>query len=379
MQEVVMASGRCAIALVAFAALCAPALGEQRLPELGGRMSCSTALARDETQPVRLEVTRVPLQGVNPARTTIGALNLVGGFHLSSAEKGFGGLSGLDVLEDGDLLAVTDAGEFVWIALDADGVTPVAARMADMRDMEDRSIRSKTLGDAEGLAVADGVALVSFEGEHRILAFDIAECGAGAKGVPIVSSGDLAEAFARQGLSVGGNAGLEALAVAPDGFLLAGLETRAGEASAVSASALEAPPVFDIRMGEGAPPLVGMDILATEDDSTGFTLYSLHRATRALASEVIVILETRFERDVDQSGLPARIVSEADERARTRFRPTVSRKLAAMNVFVTIDNFEGIAARRLPDGRVRLYLIADDNFSASQRTLLMVYDVVAPR
>ena len=46
-----------------------------------------------------------------------------------------------------------------------------------------------------------------------------------------------------------------------------------------------------------------------------------------------------------------------------------------MNLLVTIDNFEGIAARQMPDGRVRLFIVSDDNFSASQRTLLMVYDV----
>jgi len=46
-----------------------------------------------------------------------------------------------------------------------------------------------------------------------------------------------------------------------------------------------------------------------------------------------------------------------------------------MNLLLTIDNFEGIAARRLSDGRVRLYVISDDNFSGRQRTLLMVFDV----
>ena len=46
-----------------------------------------------------------------------------------------------------------------------------------------------------------------------------------------------------------------------------------------------------------------------------------------------------------------------------------------MNVLVSIDNFEGIVARRMPDGRIRLYLVSDDNFSKSQRTLMMVYDV----
>jgi hypothetical protein len=45
---------------------------------------------------------------------------------------------------------------------------------------------------------------------------------------------------------------------------------------------------------------------------------------------------------------------------------------------VTIDNFEGIAAKQMPDGRVRLYIVSDDNFSDSQRTLLMVFDTIRP-
>ena len=44
-----------------------------------------------------------------------------------------------------------------------------------------------------------------------------------------------------------------------------------------------------------------------------------------------------------------------------------------MNIFVTIDNFEGIAARQMPDGSVRLYVISDDNFSIIQRTLLLQF------
>ena len=49
--------------------------------------------------------------------------------------------------------------------------------------------------------------------------------------------------------------------------------------------------------------------------------------------------------------------------------------LAQMNVLVTVDNFEGIAARQMADGRVRLYVVSDDNFSSKQRTLLMIYDL----
>jgi hypothetical protein len=40
------------------------------------------------------------------------------------------------------------------------------------------------------------------------------------------------------------------------------------------------------------------------------------------------------------------------------------------------ENFEAIAARRGPDGRIRLYLLSDDNFSFLQETLFvqLVFD-----
>ena len=44
----------------------------------------------------------------------------------------------------------------------------------------------------------------------------------------------------------------------------------------------------------------------------------------------------------------------------------------------TVDNFEGLAAVPRRDGRVRFYMLSDDNFSASQRTLLLAFDWKAP-
>ena len=41
---------------------------------------------------------------------------------------------------------------------------------------------------------------------------------------------------------------------------------------------------------------------------------------------------------------------------------------------LTVDNFEGLAAVPAPDGGVRFYLISDDNFSPSQRTLQLAFD-----
>ena len=39
-----------------------------------------------------------------------------------------------------------------------------------------------------------------------------------------------------------------------------------------------------------------------------------------------------------------------------------------------MDNFEGLAALPGKAGVVRFYLISDDNFSSSQRTLLLAFD-----
>jgi hypothetical protein len=320
----------------------------------------------------------VRLQALNPSRRTIGELTFVAGFHLTSPDKRFGGLSGLDILDNGDLLAVSDQGDFVWIDLADDGVTPEAVRIASILDAGGEPLRGKSDGDAEGLAVHDGMALISFERNHRILAFDIEACGAAARGAPIVSGpygAPLPDAFARAGIPAGGNEGPEPLAITPDWRLFTGLETKLGDASPLSARPLEAAPDFDLRVGEGAAPFVGLDVIPAGEGGEKIRAYSLHRSFSPLAGNAISIIETGFERYLDQSRLPRRIMSDVDERSHYRYRRQDSRTLAEMNVLVTIDNFEGIAARELPDGRVRLYVISDDNFSSSQRTLLMLFDV----
>jgi hypothetical protein len=365
-----------ALACAAGQALAQPGTGRLQEDYLGPllRTSCPADAKRMEPESIDLKTKRVLLQGVNPGRKTLGELTFVDGFHLTSPDKRFGGLSGIDVLDDGNLLAVSDAGDFVWIGLGADGVTPVSARISGMRDASGDALQGKVAADAEGLAVEGGVALVSFEGDHRVLAFDLGRCGAAARGAPVAGAhGEFGAAFRKANLKVGGNEGPEALALAPGWFMFVGLEARTDNASAISARAIEAPLDFSIRVGESAPSVVGLDVLPRDDD--GLAAYSLHRSTNAMATNVIVLVETLFARDLDQANLPARIISDIDERSRARFRPAASRVLAGMNLFVTIDNFEGVAARRMPDGRVRLYVVADDNFSASQRTLLMVYDV----
>ncbi len=40
---------------------------------------------------------------------------------------------------------------------------------------------------------------------------------------------------------------------------------------------------------------------------------------------------------------------------------------------MSVDNLEGVAARRAKTGETLLYLVSDDNFRATQRTLLLVF------
>lgn len=315
------------------------------------------------------------LDRLGAGRPGVDALTYVGGFHLSSPGERFGGLSGLAVRDDGGLLAVTDAGAFVWIDLARDGATPVAARLAPMRNASGQGFASKGDVDAEGLALLDGLALVSFEQDHRVMAFDLAACGAAARAAALPGmQGVIASAFESADVPPTGNTGVEALAVTSDGVLLYGVEQLVEGASPVSARAMEEPPVFDLALGPGSPQLTGLDTIGDADGRT-FRVYSLHRAP-ALFGEAISVWETTFGRWIDSSGLPAKLADERTERAAVRYRKTGERKLAGMGALpFNIDNFEGIAARAMPDGRVRLWLVSDDNYSARQRTLLMAFDV----
>ncbi len=340
-------------------------------------VSCPQGVRTEAAEEVEMTVKPVPLQGLNPLRRKVGELTFVAGFHLTSPDKRFGGLSGIDILDDGNLLAVSDQGDFVWVDLARDGVTPAAARIASMRDSTGEPLRGKADGDAEGLAFNQGMALVAFERNHRVLAFDLSGCGAGVRGVPIASGGHgagLPAAFERAGIAADANEGPEPLAVTPDWRLFTGVETRVGEASPLSARPIEAAPEFDLRLGEGAAPFVGLDVISSGDRET-VRAFSLHRSFSPLSGNAISIIETDFERHFDQSDLARRIASDIYERARYSFRREGARTLAEMNVLFTIDNFEGIAAKDLPDGGVRLYVVSDNNFSTSQRTLLMVFEL----
>lgn len=332
--------------------------------------SCPAGQAYLEPRPIDIQAEPVSLMRAETTRTRIGALKLVAGFSLTSSDPRFGGLSGLETIGEGRLLAVTDEGYFVWIDLDRERLAPVAARLAPMRDESGADLTAKTDADAEGLAQTDHLTYVSFERRHRLLAFDLAACGAAARGADVLgpSAEDrIAEAFRRSGLSVGPNAGLEALALTQEGVLIMGLETRRDGASPLSVGGLSADPDFSLGLAPGASELVGIDVLSDEETPGAWRVISLHRGIGRVLGDIVAVYETRLERTDSHPG-------SGDERI--RYQLSSSRRLAGFDLRMSVDNFEGVAVERAPGGGLRLYLVSDDNFSTAQRTLLMIFEWV---
>jgi hypothetical protein len=294
-----------------------------------------------------LEVTATPIAfGAERA----GALRYRGGLELSSERDGFfGGLSGMEVLDHERLIAISDDGNWfeAHLVLNEAGdlVGAVDWRSAPMRGEDGEPFADKESGDSEDLAqLPDGRFAVSFEQTQSIRIYDLNRDGPFG---PALAGPVLAETR-----SLPNNVGLEALAAAEDGALIVGAE-GGGEATT---------PVWRAPLDARIPIAPG----ARYPLANGFSLTSLDR----LSGGDFVALE-RFYAPV--IGPRARI---------TRFAFDESgaigdvEELGSLTPPMALDNFEAIAAVRMPDGALRLYILSDNNFSARQRTLLLAFDVI---
>ncbi len=302
----------------------------------------------------------VPLQPIDVAAEEVGLgkadaagealapnVTYAGGWHLTSDEPNFGGLSGLDILQTGDLLAVSDAGAFVQIGM-AEGRPSGGGAISYMRGGDGKLLDGKRSSDSEGLHVGFGLAAVSFERDHRIAVFNLEDCGAAARGVPvgpgsIVSvTGDPPESGLPEDLPE--NGGLEALTF-EDGNLLTGLE-----AGGQDGTPLFRPTIFFGRFFPAGDLQTPNGMKLTGLDTAGGRTFALFRRYLPLFGNTIEV--RRYGTLADDGETLLRLE-----------RP------------LTVDNFEGISARELEDGTMRLYIISDDNFSERQRTLLLAFDV----
>jgi hypothetical protein len=291
-------------------------------------------------------ITAVEIDRHQPGLVEIGEVTFWAGFDLDMADPAFGGLSGLEINQDGtQLTAVSDTGR--WLTADlqhnAEGRLIGLSNLAivPMLDTDGRAIpdlpgdQSKTRGDAEALA-DDGAGgfLVGFERNDRVLdyaSFDVLP-------VPL----DLPAGVARLRL----NSALEAVTYLADGRLLLIAEAPAPGASDIDAW---------IREADGWRAL-------TYIVRDGFNVTDV----AALDDGRVIVLERWF---VAPFFLKIRLREITPDMLDTG-APLDGRIIATFTNSLLIDNFEGLAARPAPDGGTLLYMISDDNFSGHQRTLL---------
>jgi hypothetical protein len=283
--------------------------------------------------PVLVTTERVPI-----THGELSGLALRGAWVLSGDHRDFGGFSGL-AISNGNLVAVTDFGWWFGASLDDDGgsLRLTNARLAPMRDHSGARY-SKAGGDAEGLTRQGDDMVVSFERDHRLMVLH----DSGRLGSPIQS---------RTFEQLRTNKALEALATLPDNRLIVIAEGPDDQGF----------PIFVVDLSgeitEARLPRVGFHLVTGADVGPDGFLYLVLREYSPIFGVSIRVMRYHL----GPNGLP--IYDSAET-------------LAAFEADSGIDNMEGIALDRGLEGDVTLWLISDDNFRLSQRTLLVQFDVL---
>ena len=309
---------------------------------LGAALAALTACAQPSTLPkgpmaagsgITITATPVALNPQDPSQDRIGDFVYAGGLVLSSDQTSrFHGLSDLRVTRDGKLTSMSDEGDLLetLVLLDKAGrvVGLGPGKLTVLTGPDGKPLQGKKEADSEGLAILpNGDRLVSFEGQHRILAYPAA--GGPPRAVPSPSA-----AFPPNG-------GMEALGSDPaagqDAYVTAGEDSGETWTCRLSGTCtpgpkLEKPAEYGV---------VAVDRLANGDAAWLFRAWDPVRGSR----------------------ITLKILGPAGEVARMDMAKPL-----------TVDTLEGVSAVPGKDGAIRFYLLSDDNFSNSQKTILLAFD-----
>lgn len=273
----------------------------------------------------------------------VGSLEYRGGVTLPQGD-GTSGLSSLVVSRDGrSFVALSDRGTVLSgkLVYDPEGLlTRIAdystAQICDGSRKKLRGFRA----DAEALVhLPEGGWLVAFERRHRILRYaegGLTTCGAGSElNLPQDST------------SLPSNEGIEAMVGLPGGKLLLIAEAAQPD---------------DIHH----PAWLGTSGDWQRLSYAGISGFKPTDAALLPDGDLLLL-----ERSVSWFGFEVRLVRVPV----ASIRPGVfgGTEIARLRPPLTVDNFEGLAARRGVNGETLIYLVSDDNFSGLQRTLLFQF------
>jgi hypothetical protein len=329
-------------------------------PRLGALLAAllmAGAAQADEAglQPIPLEAKPITRFLQTSDRTRFGQLEFRGGLDLRSPDRRFSSLSGLDFAQDGTLYAVSDKGRWFSARLvmeDGRLVGLEDAMMAPILNSAGEPLSGKAWGDAEGLRFVErnGVptALVVFERANGVRAF-------AGPDFALADSVDVPVPAAVTGMT--GRDGVEAIAIAPDDGPLGGAMVLAAEVLRDGDG--------DIRAWIVGGPRAGAFSIRRTD------LYNVTDAV-FLPDGDLLILERRVGLPFGISARIRRIAAEDLVPGRT----VDGEILFEAPLGYEIDNMEGMALSKGPDGETLITLVSDNNESPLQRTLLLTFALI---
>lgn len=290
---------------------------------------------------------KIRLHHLDPSITTVGKLTFLGGLHLKSKDKRFGGISGMMVSPNGkNLLAVSDRG--YWIQSDIlytkeghlDG-------LANVKTKKILTTKTKKYDyDAEGMTVnsMQGI-VVSFEFNHNLSYY------------PLKSDYDFESIFnaypkrmkvpsSLRGLPQ--NLGIEAITTLKDGRILAISEGTGEEATAKAWVLTDA-----------------------QSSELKYALKDKFRPTdiTKLPNGDLLLLERKLT-------LHSGFVSQLRKIKRSSIKAgetLTGEIIATLGYPYNVDNMEALTARRNDKGETIIYLISDNNYNKIQRTLMLMF------
>jgi hypothetical protein len=299
--------------------------------------------------PLILSAESIELDPLHPDRRTVGPLEFLAGYELSSESENWGGLSGMVVSADGKLLtAVADTGRWYRIGMEHDSAGRLTGFMGAesgwLLDTQGQPPKEKVYGDAESItALPDGNFLVAYENRHRLWLYKQP-----AEGNPLEQPAVVAGAPA--GIAkLPRNGGIEAMARLPSGEYLLLSESGVTDDG-------------DRRGWIGQRGTWAELRLAPMGSFEPSDLALLPDGDLLLLERRVSLLEGFVNR--------LSLIDGAAVKPGAILEP---RQIAILAAPLSVDNFEAVAARQAPDGSTLIYVLSDDNQRMLQRTLLLQF------
>lgn len=305
---------------------------------------------------VRIAVDATPItffDNRDPAQVRFGQLLFRGGLALTSQHPAFGGISALHMEADGaHFVAVTDRGSWLRGRVVYENGKPAGladVELAPVLGADGRPLAARKWYDTESLGARDGMFYVGIERANQIVRFDYRRHGLRARGEPLKVPPDFK--------TLAYNKSLECVAAVPAGAPHDGALIAVTEESLDAAGNLRA---FVLKGGE--------TIRFSVKRSNDFDVSDC----AVLPPGDLMLLERHYS---VARGVAMRIrrvpLAAIKEGVLVDGPPLIQADLGYQ-----IDNMEGIAIQRTPQGETVLTLVSDDNFSPIQRNLLLQFTLV---